>query len=173
MKKEERFNTIIHDNLDRIKRICRYYNSNTHDQEDMLQEIMVNIWKSLESFRGDSSINTWIYRVAINTALSYSGKSYKYMKLMVCSDTAVLSQFLTDNPDAEEVNDEELYERMQNELNMLSVIDKALISLMLEGLSMKEIADVIGITEPNVKVKIHRIKEQLRSRLNQNNNETI
>ena len=60
---------------------------------------------------------------------------------------------------------------MQNELNTLSVIDKALISLMLEGLSMKEIADVIGITEPNVKVKIHRIKTQLSTKLKTENHE--
>ena len=60
---------------------------------------------------------------------------------------------------------EKQYEKLQMELNQLSVIDKALISLMLEGLTMKEIADVIGITEPNVKVKIHRIKEQLKEKL--------
>ncbi|MFO7638157.1 MAG: sigma factor-like helix-turn-helix DNA-binding protein [bacterium] len=70
----------------------------------------------------------------------------------------------------EKLKQEEQLEQLQTELNQLSVIDKALISLMLEGLTMKEIADVIGITEPNVKVKIHRVKTQLKEKLEGRNN---
>lgn len=165
MKKEEQFNRLVEDNKERIKRICSYYNSNTHDQEDMFQEILVNIWKSLDSFRGDSSINTWIYRVAINTSLSYTGKAYKQMKMIVPADNYQLNSLLDDESlEAKKLQEQQL-ENLQNELNLLSVIDKALISLLLEGLSMNEIANVIGITESNVKVKIHRIKEQLKTKL--------
>lgn len=165
MKKEEQFNRLVEDNKERIKRICSYYNSNAHDQEDMFQEILVNIWKSLESFRGDSSINTWIYRVAINTSLSYTGKAYKKMKMIVPADNYQLNSLLDDESlEAKKLQDQQL-ENLQKELNLLSVIDKALISLLLEGLSMNEIANVIGITESNVKVKIHRIKAQLKTKL--------
>ena len=165
MKKEEQFNQILSENSDRIQRICRYYNSNAEDQKDMYQEVLVNIWKSLDNFRGDSAISTWVYRVAVNTSLSFTGKTYKQMKLMVNADTQNLSSILDDEGlEAKQKEDSQL-NQLQNELNQLSVIDKALISLMLEGLSMRDIADVIGISEPNVKVKIHRIKAQLKTKL--------
>lgn len=165
MKKEARFNQLIEENRERIKRICSYYNSNANDQKDMYQEVLVNIWNSLDSFRGDSSISTWIYRVAVNTSLSYTGKAYKHMKLIVDADTRNLDSVLDEeNFEAKKLQEKQL-ECLQNELNQLSVIDKALISLMFEGLSMREIADVIGITEPNVRVKIHRVKTQLKNKL--------
>ncbi|MDX8340605.1 RNA polymerase sigma factor [Draconibacterium sp. IB214405] len=168
MKKEEQFNKLVADNDERIKRICNYYNANKTDQQDMYQEILVNIWKSLDNFRGDSSINTWIYRIAINTSLNYTGKAYRHLKVMVDADQYNLSSILDDQSLEMKLLEEKQLEQLQNELNTLSVIDKALISLMLEGLTMKEIGDVIGITESNVKVKIHRIKSQLKQKMEDN-----
>ena len=165
LDKEEKFNQILSENRDRIKRICGYYNSNVNDQNDMYQEVLVNIWNSLDNFRGDSSVNTWIYRIAVNTALRYTGNAYKHMKLIVNADTQNLSTVLDDENFEDKLVMEKQMASLQNELNLLSVIDKALISLMLEGLSMKEIADVIGITESNAKVKIHRIKTHLKTKL--------
>ena len=165
MSKEEKFNAIVSENSKRIRNICRYYNSNAEDQKDMYQEVLVNIWKSLDSFRGDSALSTWVYRVAVNTSLTFTGKAFRHMKLIVNSETANLNSILDDENLNEKLAQEQLLERMQSELNQLSVIDKALISLMLEGLSMKEIAEVIGITEPNVKVKIHRVKSHLKEKL--------
>lgn len=165
MSKEEKFNAIVSENSERIRNICRYYNSNAEDQKDMYQEVLVNIWKSLDSFRGDSALSTWVYRVAVNTSLTFTGKTFRHMKLIVNSDTANLNSILDDENLNKKLAQEQLLERMQLELNQLSVIDKALISLMLEGLSMKEIAEIIGITEPNVKVKIHRVKSQLKEKL--------
>lgn len=171
LEKEERYNTIISENSDRIQRICRYYNSNTEDQKDMYQEVLINGWNSLDKFRGDSAISTWIYRVAVNTSLGFTGKKFKQMKLMVNSNTQNLNTILDDENQETKKLEEQQFIEFQNELNLLSVIDKALISLMLEGLSMKEIAEVIGITEPNVKVKIHRIKTELKNKLNGGNYE--
>ncbi len=171
MNKEEKFNAIVSENGERIQRICRYYNSNTDDQQDMYQEVLVNIWKSLDSFRGDSAMSTWIYRVAVNTSLSFTGKAYRNMKLMVNGNLHKLTVVLEEDGLKEKMLQEKQLECLQSELNQLSVIDKALISLMLEGLSMKEIADVIGITEPNVKVKIHRVKAQLKDKLKGTHNE--
>ncbi|MBR8537609.1 RNA polymerase sigma factor [Carboxylicivirga sediminis] len=166
MKKEELFNTIVDANQNRIRRICAYYNENENDQQDMFQEILINIWKSLDNFKNKSSINTWVYRVAVNTALSFNGKSYKYMRLIVTADMENLNVITDDSGKEKKLLEEQQLEQLQNELNILSVIDKALVSLMLEGLSMKEISDIIGITEANVKVKIHRIKDALKSKLN-------
>ncbi len=165
LDKEEKFHQILAENKDRIKRICGYYNANVHDQKDMYQEVLVNIWNSLDNFRGDASMNTWIYRIAVNTALRYTGNAYKHMKLIVNADTQNLSTVLDDENLEDKLVMEKQLAILQNELNLLSVIDKALISLMLEGLTMKEIADIIGITESNVKVKIHRIKTHLTTKL--------
>lgn len=164
MKKENKFNDIVADNGERIKRICNYYSSNQEDRKDMYQEILVNIWKSLDSFRGDASISTWIYRIAVNTSLGFTGKAFKQMQMIVDADTENISLLLDDGID-EKLEQEARLNQLQMELNQMSVIEKSLMSLLLEGLSMREIADVIGITEPNVKVKIHRIKEQLKSKL--------
>ncbi len=165
MKKEEKFNQIVAENGERIKRICSYYNSNSDDQKDMFQEVLVNIWKSLDSFRGDSAISTWIYRIAVNTSLTFTGKYYSRMKLIINCNTQNLNAVFDEDSLCAKQIQEEQFDRLQTELNMLSVIDKSLISLMLEGLTMKEIGNVIGITEANVKVKIHRIKTQLKVRL--------
>ncbi len=166
--KEEKFNKIISENSERIQRICRYYNSNTTDQQDMYQEILTNIWKSLDNFRGDSTISTWIYRIAVNVSISYTTKSIKQSKLYINADTENLNGIIADDNFDDVLKKEQQFEDLQNTINTLSVIDKAMISLMLEGLSMKEISNVIGITEPNVKVKIHRIKTLLKEKLNKN-----
>jgi len=165
LKKEEKFNQLVAENSERIKRICSYYNSNVHDQQDMYQEILVNIWKSLDNFKGKSAISTWIYRIAVNVSLTYTGKAYKRMQLTVNSDHIHLNSLLDDESLEEKKMEEEQLEILDQELNLLSVIDKTLISLVLEGLSIKEISDVIGISESNVKVKIHRIKAQLKTKL--------
>jgi len=122
----------------------------------------VNIWKSLDKFKGESAISTWIYRIAINTSLSFSGKTYRNMKLYIDKELQSMN-FLLDEDDLEQkIKTEKLLEQLEISLNLLSVIDKALMSLVLEGVPIREIADVVGLTEPNVKVKIHRIKEQLK-----------
>ncbi|MFO7865162.1 MAG: sigma-70 family RNA polymerase sigma factor [Salinivirgaceae bacterium] len=173
MRKEEKFNQIVAENGERIRRICRYYNPDKEAQKDMYQEVLINVWKSLDNFRGEAALSTWIYRIAVNTSLSFTGKAFREMKLMVDSDTENLSSIIDEEELHEKLENEEKYTLLQNELNQLSVIDKALLSLTLEGLTTKEIADVIGITEPNVKVKIHRIKGQLKSKIGGSYNEKI
>ena len=120
----------------------------------MYQEILVNIWRGLDSFRGDSEIGTWIYRIAVNTSLSFAGKEYKRMKLNVDLETLNLDKLLIDGSDDNTIKEEQI-QTLQIHLNQLNVIDKALMGLLLEDLPTKEIADIIGITEPNVRVKIH------------------
>ena len=163
--KEIRFKKVLSENKERIERICSYYNPDKESQKDIYQEIVINIWKSLDNFRGESSISTWVYRIAVNTSLTFTGKAFKQMKLMVNADTLNLSSVVDENLLQEKIKQENLFELLQNELNQLSVIDKAMISLMLEGLTMKEIANIIEITETNVRVKIHRIKEHLKLNL--------
>jgi len=167
--KEERFNRIVAENSERIRRICRYYSSNRENQKEMFQEVLINIWKSLDRFRGESAISTWIYRIAVNTALSHIGKISRRLDTSLYIDLQKLHLLSEDDHVQEMLLQEAQIEKLQNELNLLSIIDKTLISLTLEGLSTKEIADVIGITEPNVRVKIHRIKTDLKNKLSEDN----
>ena len=162
--KEDKFRKTIDENKSRILRICRYYAPSRDDQKDMYQEILVNIWKSIDTFRGDCELSTWIYRISVNTSLSYAGKQYKRMKLNVDIDKTNIAGILEDDNDERRILEEKLND-LQLHINQLSVIDKAIMGLVLEELSYREIADIIGITEPNVRVKVHRIKETLRNQM--------
>lgn len=170
MNKEDRFNKVILENSGRIQRICNYYSQNSEDRKDIYQDILVNIWKSLDNFKGNSALSTWVYRVAINTSLSYTGKAFKQMKLIIDKNTQNLNSLLSNEDLDKKYEQEEIFDKLHTELNLLSVIDKALITLVLEGLSMREISDIIGITESNAKVKIHRIKTNLKSNLTEKRN---
>jgi len=164
--KEIRFKQIVEENGNRISRICSYYSKNTEDRKDMYQEILVNIWKSLDKFRGESAISTWIYRIAVNTSLTFAGKSYRNLNLNIEQLPQGVGILCNDDELEQKQKSELRLEELETQLNLLSIIDKALITMVLEGLSMREIAEVIGLTEPNVKVKIHRIKEHLKQHLN-------
>ncbi|HOK61653.1 MAG: RNA polymerase sigma factor [Tenuifilum sp.] len=170
MSREERFKRTVDENKEKIMRICRYYAPSAEDQKDMYQEILINIWKSLDSFRGDSKVSTWVYRIAVNTSLSYAGKQYKLMKLNVDIENTNIKNFLSTEFNDNMLKDDQ-FQRLQTHLNQLSVIDKAIMGLVLDELTSKEIADIIGITEPNVRIKIHRIKENLRNQMKGENYE--
>jgi len=163
--KEQQFKKIIGENNDRIRRVCHYYAPNDEEFKDIYQEVLINIWKSMHRFRGESAMSTWLYRIAVNTSLSYTGKAYKRLKLQINLLDPNLSTILDDQAMEQKLKKEDMMELLQIELNQLSVIDKALMSLVLEGLSMREISDIIGLTEPNVRVRIHRIKESIKKNL--------
>ena len=102
---------------------------------------------------------------------TFNGKTYKRAKLFIDKDVQNLNILFDDDEVLLKEKREVELEMLYNEMNQLSVIDKAMITLMLEGLSSREIADVIGLTEPNIRVKLHRIKEQLRAQLQSSKNE--
>ena len=162
--KEERFNLLVKENQHKILRICKYYAPVSEDHKDIYQEILVNIWKSLDSFRGDALESTWIYRIALNTAMGFAGKEFRRMKIVLDGGEKNLTNLMMED-DSDRILKESQIIHLQNHLNQLSVIEKAIMSLVLEDLSYKEISDIIGITEPNVRVKIHRIKETLRDQM--------
>ena len=163
--REKIFKELISDNETKIRRVCSYYAHSEEDRKDLFQEILINVWKSFESFRGDSAVGTWLYRVALNTALGFSGKEFKRLRFNVDFDSIRMSNLGCDEEVSEAVVMEQKFALLQNHLNQLSVIEKAIMSLVMEGLPLREIADVIGLTEPNVRVKVHRIKESLREDL--------
>jgi len=171
LAKEQKFKQLVEENRERIKRICRYYAPTPEDQKDMYQEILMNIWKSLDKFRGEAAVSTWVYRISVNTALGFAGKELRRLKLNSGFDSERFLNILTDEEKSASSLTENQINGLQTALNQLSVVDKLLISLTLEDLPTREIADIIGITETNTRVKIHRIKEQLKKQMKEYSHE--
>ncbi|MDC1105390.1 sigma-70 family RNA polymerase sigma factor [Prolixibacteraceae bacterium] len=162
-KKESLFYEILESNDDKIKRICHYYYRDPEGRKDIYQEVMTNIWNSLDHFRGDAAVSTWVYRVTVNTALTHVRKVSKENQLFLRKEQENLSELI--HPEEESWQLEDYITQLECEINQLSMIDKMLITLMLEKLSMEEISNIVGIGVSNVRVKIHRIKETLRKKM--------
>ena len=124
------------------------------DADDLLQEILLQIWRSLSTFKGDSSIDTWSYRVAINTALTWQ-RSQARRKKNIPSETSNLNELPTGTDGHDDAN------LLDQFLKTLSKSDRALVLLYLDDLSGKEMAEVTGLTEGAIRVRIHRIKLKL------------
>jgi RNA polymerase sigma-70 factor (ECF subfamily) len=161
---EKQYKQIIEQNQGRIRSVCRHYAGLSGDADDLYQEILINIWKGMESFRGDAQVSTWVYRVAVNTALTYVNKKHKYLNFNMYWDDGKARELVSEDPEIK-VQEEKKVELVTGLMNQLSVVDKIIMSLVLEELTSKEIAEIVGITETNVRVKIHRIKEELREKV--------
>jgi RNA polymerase sigma-70 factor (ECF subfamily) len=170
MSKEEKFRQLTEENSNRIWSVCRYYSKDRECQKDIYQEVLINIWKGLDSFRGDALPGTWIYRIAVNTAIGFTMKEHKRLRMSVSLEGKSLNTILETPDECDFREKESVLENLENQINQLSVIEKILISLQLEDLSSRDIAEIVGITEPNVRVKIHRIKSELREKMNSVNN---
>jgi RNA polymerase sigma-70 factor (ECF subfamily) len=169
--KEEQFKALIQTWDRRLHNICNYYCADKDERDDLLQEILINLWKGLESFRGEASAGTWLYRVAVNTALSFKGRELK-RKENHCKLESIPPILSEDDENRQlQVEQTRNLERLNMSINQLSIIDKAIISLYLEEVPLKEVAEIIGINEPNVRVKIHRIKETLKQQMKGGANE--
>lgn len=163
--KEIFFENIIEENKDKIYRICCYYLSNEDDRKDLYQETLVNIWKGLDKFRGDAAVSTWIFRITVNTALSFSAKK----KIEISKTTKfdiIENKILSDND-----RKSESIKILHRSISKLPLIDMIIISLVLEELPSKEIAKITGLTDSNVRTRTHRIKNTLKTLTEEENHE--
>jgi len=159
---EIQFETIVNANKDNIYRICRYYVRQEDEQKDVYQEILIHIWNNLKTFEGKSKISTWIYRIAVNTCLGYVKSAKRRTKLIEPSNEGT-EEKLHNHP-AEETTpglDREL-QLLEESITQLPPVERSLMSLYLEDLSTFEISEILGISEANTRVKIHRIKKTLK-----------
>jgi len=159
MSKEEAFVQLIKQNEGVIFKITTMYTDNRSDQKDLYQDVVYQLWKSFDSFRSESKISTWMYRVALNTALTRLKRS-KRMGLAVSIDKVVMEQ--TENYDAEF---EEKLKLMYNHIKQLNVLERGLMLLLLEGKKYEEIAEITGLSQSNVGTRISRIKGKLKNRI--------
>lgn len=141
-----------------LYKICRIYLKEPQDQQDLLQEIVLQLWNSYDSFHGDSKFSSWMYRVALNTAITFYKKERKRTEYLtsISPDTETLSETTY----GEEDRREKLFV-FYKAIHELNKVEKALIFLYMEGQPGKEIADCLDISPQNVRVRINRIKQKL------------
>ena len=161
---QQDFVSIIEANKGIIFKICNSYCRNAIDREDLAQEIIFQLWKSWERFDEAYKLSTWMYRIALNVAISFYRNEKKTTPTVSMGDHLI------------ELSDENLEEGLEANLNALQQfinelkpLDRALMILYLEEKPHKEMAEIIGISTTNVATKIGRIKEQLKQKFNNQN----
>ncbi|MFT4642882.1 MAG: RNA polymerase sigma factor (sigma-70 family) [Candidatus Azotimanducaceae bacterium] len=158
---EKQFVKLLDENQNIIHKVCRVYTNNSDAHKDLFQEVTIQLWKAYPKFRGDAKFSTWMYRVALNTAITLYRKSKRQIQTSDISDFHYKLEY--------DEYDGEIEEQMQllyKAIHQLSDIEKALILLYLEDKPYKEIAETMGITEVNARVKVNRIKTKLKTILN-------
>lgn len=137
-----------------ILKVARAYAHSTMDQDDLFQEITLQVWHSIQSFRHESAVSTWIYRISLNTAIKWIRQERKHNASETLDGVeSVLPDQLT--------RMDERVEWLYEEIHKLDKVDRSIALLLLDGFSYKEMAGIIGITESNIGVRINRIKKQL------------
>ena len=158
---EHQFVTELENNQNIVHKVCTLYTNNREAHNDLFQEITIQLWKAYPKFRGESKFSTWMYRVALNTAITLYRKSKK--RIMTQDYDSVIYKIKADDYDPTE---EQQLKLLYDAIRQLSDIDKALVFLYLENKDYNEIADTLGITEVNARVKMNRVKNKLRNILN-------
>lgn len=159
-KSESEFIALLDRHQNIIHKICRLYTSNEIEHEDLFQEISIQLWRSYTRFEGKSKFSTWMYRVGLNTAITLYRKEKKRLNTQPLNDQITLLQQEEYNTNA----DEQL-QWLYDKINHFTEIDKALVLLYLENKRYDEIAETLGISAGNARVKMNRIKERLKKML--------
>lgn len=156
MGTEDRFNRMIAEQKSTIYLVCYMFSKDRDEVEDLVQEVLINLWKGYERFEGRSNVRTWVYRVSLNTCIS-SRRKKRHETLSLTADVD-----LFDESDAgmRQLN------MLHSRISRLQPFDRAIVLLWLEDLSYEEIGRIVGISTKNVSVRLIRIKEQLKSMSN-------
>jgi len=156
---KEQFLQMVSENAGIIQKMCRLYTHSTPDSQDLFQEIIIQLWKSFPSFRGESKLSTWMYRIALNTAISHLRTKNRKPQ------TIGLDIELMDLSDAADPEKKEKQELLFKAISLLSELEKALALLYLEEKSYQEMEEILGISQGTLRVKMNRIKEKLRKNI--------
>ena len=150
------FAQIVKENKSTIYTVCYMFSKDTDEVNYLFQEVLVNLWKGMSSFKGRSDIRTWIYRIALNTCISMDRKK-KIATIPLSMDANL---FQDQDEDTKQVK------LLHNRINKLQPFDKAIVLLWLENISYDEIGEIVGISTKNVASRLFRIKEKLRTMSN-------
>lgn len=155
---ETTFITAIEQNREKLYRICSIYSENNEEAKDLFQEVLLQIWRSMNSFKGNSTIGTWMYRVALNVCLRFKSKNTKNESRFIRLDSISISKIKSEEYDEEK---SEKLRLLRACVKKLKEGDKAIVALYLEGLAYREISSILGLSENHIAVKVKRIKSKL------------
>ncbi len=155
MQNREEFVRIIQENEALIFKVSKVYTNSREDAQDLYQEIVYQVWKSFGSFRNESKLSTWMYRIALNTAISNLNKEKRKGTFLPISEWAL------NRTDTNDVLTEERFEILYAKIRELSTVEKGIVLLYLEGKSYEEIAVITGFTTTNIGTRLGRIKQKL------------
>ena len=157
METEKKFTQMVREQKSTIYLVCYMFSKDKSEVDDLVQEVLLNLWRGFGSFEGRSDIRTWVYRVRLNTCISSARKKKRFGTLPLNMDID-----LFDESDADNRQTGLLHRR----ISRLQPFDRAIVLLWLENLSYEEIGQIVGISTKNVSVRLVRIKEQLKSMSN-------
>ena len=159
MHSKKKFIQDIKENEGIIYKTSRIYSNNTEDQKDLYQEIVYQLWKSYDSFKEHSKISTWMYRIALNTAINNLKKEKRKGTRISIDD------FLLNKIDNVDTVMEERVTLLYAHIKKLSIVERGIILLYLEGKNYDEIATITGFTNTNIGTRLGRIKSKLKSQI--------
>lgn len=161
--KKQNFIQIINENRGTIRSLCKVYYVRNEDQKDAFQDVILQLWKSFDTYRGESKISTWIYRVGLNTILNKIRKEKK----SVTAEPIDAPHLYISNAQADDN-----VELLSIVIQSLKDIDKAIVVLYLEGYMTKEIAEILQMTTTNVTTRFNRLKSRLNMKFNNKSHAT-
>jgi RNA polymerase sigma-70 factor (ECF subfamily) len=159
---EQQFLKLVNENRNRILKVCRVYAWNSADQDDLYQEILFQIWRGLPALKDKQFANTWLYRVAINTAISFVRKRAARSDRVIHFEHTDLTRTIESSQPTQETDNDRLAS-LYTAIYKLDPLEKALVTLFLEDFTYEQIAEATGITANNVGVMLHRAKKKLSS----------
>jgi len=157
---EQRFLELVTENRSRILRLCRVYAWNAADRDDLYQDILFQIWRALPALKEKQFANTWLYRVAINTAISFARKRTLGTNRVIHFEHADLTRTIESRQATEEDTDDRIAD-LYTAIYKLDPLEKALVTLFLEDFTYEQMAEATGISANNVGVMLHRAKKKL------------
>ena len=151
LQNEQDFSRIVREHKSTIYTVCYMFSKDEDEVNDLFQEVLINLWKGLQNFRGESDVRTWIYRISLNTCISCDRKKRKTIPLS-----------MNINPFTDSDDDSRQVQQLNRRISQLGPFDRAIILLWLENMSYEEIGEIVGISTKNVSVRLFRIKEKLK-----------
>ena len=155
--KEQEYTRLIKDYKETIYTVCLMNSADQDEAKDLMQEALIQLWRSFGTFRGESDVRTWIYRICMNACISFMRKEEKHKDTLHVDVSDMLKM---DDDDSRQI------QALHDRIHRLKFMDRAIVLLWMEDLSYEEIGAIIGLTAKNVGVRLVRIKEQLREMSN-------
>lgn len=159
MSEREQFINIINEHKRLLYKVIHSYCRNSDDRKDLEQEIIIQLWKSLKNYNHEFKLSTWIYKIALNVAISYYRRDFKRTKTIEPYNDTIFKIAVEEDDNEEHINKTILLHKF---INKLDELNKAIIILYLDDKSYSEISEITGLTETNVGTKINRIKRKLK-----------